>query len=193
MKYYIDLKILPDAEIPINFILNKTYSKLHKVLVTLNATDIAVSFPHYKTALGDVIRVHSTKDRLVELQALNWLGGLSGYCNVGKTLPIPTKIEGYRLVSRMQQTMSLKKLEQRIIYQKEKGILRTAEEIKAYKKQYITKMDETKLNTPYLELESVSNGNKYRRYIQLGEVSKSNKLGNFDQFGLSKDATIPWF
>jgi CRISPR-associated endonuclease Csy4 len=83
MTRYQDLELLPDVELPIFFIRNKVYTKLHKAIFDLNASDIGVSFPQAKERLGCVIRIHSTKDRLNELQKLNWLGGLAGYCQVG--------------------------------------------------------------------------------------------------------------
>jgi len=49
------------------------------------------------------------------------------------------------------------------------------------------------LDNPYLELDRSSNGHKHRRYIQFGELKTQIIEGAFDQFGLSKTATIPWF
>jgi CRISPR-associated endonuclease Csy4 len=49
------------------------------------------------------------------------------------------------------------------------------------------------LDNPYLELESTSNGNKHRRYLEFGQLLGNAVVGEFDQFGLSKTATIPWF
>jgi CRISPR-associated endonuclease Csy4 len=72
MTRYQDLELLPDVELPIFFIRNKVYTKLHKAIFDLNASDIGVSFPQAKERLGCVIRIHSTKDRLNELQKLNW-------------------------------------------------------------------------------------------------------------------------
>jgi len=48
-------------------------------------------------------------------------------------------------------------------------------------------------NLPYLVVQSVSNGQWYRRYIKMGELTDEPILGKFDTFGLSKQATIPWF
>ncbi|MDQ7059379.1 MAG: type I-F CRISPR-associated endoribonuclease Cas6/Csy4 [Ghiorsea sp.] len=194
MDCFLDVKIKPDEEMRENLLFNKVYTKLHKALSTMNATDIGVSFPRYKAKLGDVLRIHADKQRLDELQAMNWLGGLSGYCEVSDVLPIPESIEGYRIISRKQPTMTLKKLESRVEYQKEKGVLKTNEDVKAYERQYKEKMyDSQSLDNPYLELTSRSNGHKHRRFIQFGRLLERPTEGEFDQFGLSKNATIPWF
>lgn len=193
MDYYLDIKLQPDAEVPIFFIRNKVYGKLHKALHSLNSTDIAVSFSKYKIKLGDVVRLHGTDKNLTELQNTNWLGGLSGYCEVSEIQAVPDQIVGYRVISRKQPTMNLKKLEKRVQYQKAQGVLKTQNEIKEYEKQYKAKMYATGLDNPYLELDSSSNGHKHRRYIQFGEVVKQEIKGEFDTFGLSKIATVPWF
>jgi len=188
-----DIRIKPDAEMRENVLLNKVYTKFHKALCDLKATDIGISFPKYRVKLGEVIRIHASSDRLKELQMMNWLGGLSGYCDVSDILPVPKTVEGYRTVSRVQPTMTLAKLEKRVKYQKVNGDLITKEEVEAYKKQYKAKMFAQGLDNPYLELQSNSNGHKHRRFIQFGELLESCTEGEFDQFGLSKTAGIPWF
>ncbi|PYD07066.1 type I-F CRISPR-associated endoribonuclease Cas6/Csy4, partial [Pseudomonas syringae pv. pisi] len=48
-------------------------------------------------------------------------------------------------------------------------------------------------DNPYIELVSVSNGQRHRRYIEFGELFNEPITGLFDQFGLSNSATVPWF
>lgn len=192
MDYFIDVKIKPDAEMRENVLLNKTYTKLHKALSAIQANDIGVSFPKYRLKLGDVIRLHGSEGRLVELQGMNWLGGLSGYCDVSTIQSVPQTVQ-CRTVSRVQTTMNLKKLAQRVAHQKESGELKSEDEVKAYEQQYKAKMFAAGLDNPYLELQSVSSGKLYRRYIQFGTLQDEPVHGEFDHFGLSKHATIPWF
>ena len=202
MNHYIEIKLNPDDDIPVYFLRNTCFKKLHKALFTLKKNDIGVSFPSYEEKvrsdkieryLGDTIRLHGNKSALEALQQSNWLGGLAGYCEVGEILPVPENIEGYRTVSRKQPTMTLKKLEKRIQHQKASGVLNTEDEIKAYQRQYKEKMYASSLDNPYLELQSTSTGKLYRVFIQMGEIQDNPVSGEFNYFGLSKTATIPWF
>ena len=193
MNSYQDIKIMPDAEMRENVLLNKVYTKLHKAIYDLKADDIGISFPQVNKKLGCVIRIHSSNERLQELQKLNWLGGLSGYCKVGEVLTIPNDIKGYQVISRIRQTMSLAKLSKRIDYQKKHGDLKTDDEVKAYEKQYKAKMFQTGLDNPYLELQSSSTGQLYRIYIHFSELAQQPTSGQFNRFGLSKNATVPIF
>lgn len=183
MEYFINIKIIPDQEMRENVLLNKVYTKLHKGLFTLKSTGIAVSFPSFKVKLGDVIRLHANQDRLSELQAMNWLGGLSGYCEVSEIQAIPDEVK-HRNVSRIQSNMTASKLRRLI----KRGSI-SQEEMNVYK----TKMFQQSMGNPYLELDSASNDHKHRRYIQFGELLSQPIQGKFDHFGLSKAATVPWF
>ena len=183
MNNYLDIQIKPDAEMRENVLLNKVYTKLHKALFSLKATEIGVSFPNNRVRLGDMIRIHASESRLTELQAINWLGGLSGYCDVATIQRVPTEAK-HRNISRVQSNMTASKLRRLIkrgsISEEEAG-------------QYKAKMFSQGLDNPYLELQSSSNGNKHRRYLEFGELLDEPVAGSFDQFGLSKTATIPWF
>ncbi len=178
-----DIRIKPDAEMRENVLLNKVYTKFHKALCDLDANDIGVGFPEYRVKLGSLMRIHGERQRLDALQALNWLGGLSGYCDVSDILPVPEQVK-YRVVSRVQSNMTEAKLRRLI----KRGSI-SPEQIKVYK----AKMFAAGLDNPYLELKSNSNGHKHRRFIQFGELLDSCTEGEFDQFGLSKAASIPWF
>ena len=111
------------------------------------------------------------------------LGGLQGYCTISSTQEIPVQVL-YRNISRKQSTMTEAKLRRLT----KRGSI-PPENIKAYK----AKMFQQGLDNPYLELQSTSNGHKHRRYLQFGELKPQPVNGEFDRFGLSKTATVPWF
>lgn len=184
MNYFIDITLLPDPEFKANVLLNSLYTKFHKALFDLKSTKIGVSFPKYKVTLGNVLRIHGEKLELNKLQELNWIGGMNGYCIIGDITPIP-EVTKFRIVSRVQTTMSNSKL-QRLI---KRGSI-PEDDIKQYRAKMFSKGID---DTPYLELVSSSNGHKHRRYIKFSEILDKSVKGNFDQFGLSKTATIPWF
>lgn len=183
MDKYITITLKPDAEMPVNRLLNSVYIKLHKALHDLQNSSIGVSFPSYQLTLGHVIRLHGNEVNLDKLQKLNWLGGMMGYCEISDILPVPDTAQ-FRNISRIQTTMSQSKLKRLI----KRGSI-TEAEVKDYK----AKMFSQGLDNPYVELESISNGHRHRRYLAFGQLQSSPTEGTFDTFGLSKTATIPWF
>jgi len=183
MDYYINITLKPDSNMRENVFLNQAYSKLHGVLVSLKSTDIGVSFPKYKVVLGNVIRIHGSADRLEQLQPSQWLGELINQCDLSKILPVPSST-CHRVCSREQPNMSKSKLNRLI----KRGSI-SSDQVKGY----VAKMFGQGISHPFLELKSVSNGHKHRRYIAFSPITQQPTLGAFDQFGLSKSASIPWF
>lgn len=183
MKHYIDIKLFPDPEFPATVLMNSLYTKLHKNFNERKTDTIGVSFPHMSITLGNLLRLHGANDVLSDLQNTNWIGGMHGYCDVTVVQSLPDKVK-YRTVSRKQSTMSQSKLNRLL----KRGSI-TKEDVKKYR----AKMFENGLDYPYLELVSGSNGHKHRRYIELGPLVDQPVEGKFDQFGLSKTTTVPWF
>jgi len=183
MNHYLDILLKPDAEMAVNRLLNIVYTKLHKALYDLKSTSIGISFPKYEVTLGNVLRIHGDKSNISDLQGLSWIGGMSGYCVVSEINPVPEDVK-FRMISRKQSNMSPAKMRRLL----KRGSI-TEDEVKAYKAKMFTKG----LDDPYLELVSGSNGHKHRRYIEFGDLVDEPVPGEFDQFGLSKTATVPWF
>ena len=184
MDHYIEFKLQPDPESSKSFLTNTLISKLHRTLSDLKATDIGVSFPNANNfALCGTVRLHSTKTRLGELMAIDWLGGMKGYCTISEIQQVPANCK-HRTVGRLQPKMSKSKLNRLI----KRGSISDTE-ASAYRRR----QQDVKLDKPFIQLTSLSNKNIYRRYITLGELLEYPEQGEFDQFGLSKEATVPWF
>lgn len=183
MNDYIDIKLLPGAEISATVLMNAIYTNLHKALHDLNSIPIGVSFPKYKVTLGNILRIHGEKSTLHDLQSMDWIGGMSSYCEVSQIQPVPDGVK-FRNISRKHVKMSQSKL---------RRLLKRGSISEDEAQQYRAKMFSQGLDNPYIELMSASNGHKHRRYIDFGELLDQPISGNFDQFGLSKMATVPWF
>lgn len=183
MDYYIDIEIKPDADMSESPLMNLVYTKFHKALVMLKTEQIGVSFPGYKIKLGRLIRLHGDKTNLYNLQSLNWLGGIAGYCEISNVKNVPADVK-YITVSRIRTNMSKSKLERL----KRRNSITPGEE-----KTYKAKMFSQGLDNPYLDLKSGSTGQKHRRFIHFGPLLDQPVAGKFDSYGLSKVATVPWF
>ncbi|MDO6592339.1 type I-F CRISPR-associated endoribonuclease Cas6/Csy4 [Neptuniibacter sp. 1_MG-2023] len=183
MDSYIEISLKPDAEMPLNWLLNAIYTKLHKALVDARSRDLGVSFPKAKVTLGNVLRLHGKATALERFSSLDWLGGMAGYCTFSPIQPVPDTAQ-YRTVRRKQSTMTQSKLNRLI----KRGSI-SQEQVKEYRAIIFTKG----LDNPYIELKSATNGHSYRRYIEFGPLLDHPVEGDFDKFGLSKTATIPWF
>jgi len=206
MDYYFEIRLKPTKDALESILLNIVYEKIHRALFDLNATDIGVSFPEYKVKLGTLIRLHGPKERLQELSKSwrnivltkgtlrpVWSDSLS---IEGSLLYVTTSVSEipknvkHRNISRKRPTMSMSKL-RRLIKRREenadKGI--SLEDISSYR----SKMFAQGLDNPYVDIWGEKKKQKYRRFFGFGELLNELIKGEFDTFGLSKDATIPWF
>lgn len=183
MNYYFDIKLRPESKMRENVLLNKTFTLFHKELFDLGSRSIGVSFPNYRVKLGDIIRVHGIQEDLEQLDSKNWIEELAAYCSKSPITHIPENVK-YRTISRKQANMSQAKLRRLI----KRGHI-TPEDAKEYK----AKMFAQGLDNPYLELRSSSSGQNYRLFIAFGNLTDTPSIGEFNKFGLSKSATIPWF
>jgi len=183
MTHYIDIELLSKKEMRENYLLNQLYTAFHKRLYDLKSKTIGVSFPRYRVKLGTLLRVHGSLENLERLQEKEWLGKYKVYCKISDIQNIPKEVS-YRTIYRVQQNMTQAKLRRLI----KRGTI-SSEDIRKYK----IKMLQGGLENPYVELKSASNGQLHRRFIEFGQCSTEEVKGDFNFFGLSKEATIPWF
>jgi CRISPR-associated endonuclease Csy4 len=183
MNQYFDIEIKPDVEMQESQLLNFVYEKFHRELVRLRSDKVGVSFPDHKIKLGRIIRLHGNKEDLQNFQDLAWLGGMAGYSKVNDIKDVPSSVK-YRTVSRIRTNMSKSKLERL----KRRGSITTEEE-----KRYKAKMFSQGLDNSYVDLKSGSTGQRHRRFINFGPLLDQPVTGKFDSYGLSNDATVPWF
>jgi CRISPR-associated endonuclease Csy4 len=193
MEHYLDITVLPDPEFTETVLMNAVFAKLHRVLASLASTDIGVSFPKHiinhedrkKTRLGNKLRLHASQESLSRLMTERWLTGLRDYTHQTDILPVPTHGITHRAVKRVQVKSSIERLLRRSVT---KGWL-TEEE--ALAKFQSTKAQESDL--PFIQLKSTSTGQKFRLFISHEPPQDKAVEGNFNTYGLSSIATIPWF
>lgn len=183
MDSYIDIHLKPDAEMREAELSSKVFTKFHKALVALNSNTIGISFPQMNVKLGRLFRVHGEASVLHDLQELDWLGPLSGYCLVSAVLVVPEYIQ-YRAVSVKRSNLSRAKL---------KRLIARGSIDKEGEKRYKVKMLSQGFDNPYLDLFSGSTGQVHRKFFDFGELQPKPTSGKFDSYGLSITATVPWF
>lgn len=117
MDHYLELKLLADPEFPQPMLMNALLAKLHRALHDLRRDDIGVSFPEVSQqprSLGGCLRLHSSREALVNLQALNWLSGMYDHLRILGPEPVPSTAR-YRQVSRVQVDSNPERLRRRLI------------------------------------------------------------------------------
>lgn len=188
MNYYFDIRILPDPDFPTYQILSALYNRLHEVLVRLEQEQIGVSFPHYQLnprGLGALVRIHGSRENLSKISAQSWLKtGLRDHIEVTELSVVPVEAK-HRLVSRVQPKLNVDRLIRR---HQRRHNLSYAEAAAKYEN---AKLSKTSL--PFVRLRSQSTNQEFALFIEKSELLEHPQSGIFNTYGLSNNATVPWF
>lgn len=184
MDHFLEIRVLPDPEFKEETLMSALFAKLHRALGSRGKGDIGVSFPEYNVKPGCVIRLHGRQAALEELESTRWRAGLNDYCEATAVQPVPA-IKGWRTVARLQIKSSAERLLRRSV---RKGWI-TEEEAQLRSVGAIDK----RCSLPFLQMKSLSGKEDFRLFIRHGELRQEAAGGLFSSYGLSAEATIPWF
>lgn len=184
MQHYIDIKVLPDLETSAPVLMNNLFAKLHRQLAAVGNGEVGINFPFAHKTLGDTLRLHGSLRTLETMMATPWLKGLRDYTDVSAVTPIPQDTKGYQTVKRVQAKSAKNKRKRSIA----KGWLTEHEAIHS-----ISDTQERKLTLPFVQIQSLSNGNSMRIFIECSELVNEPTVGKFSSYGLSATTTVPVF
>jgi len=186
MNRYIEFRLLPDPENAVTQIMNVLYGKLHLALAELGTGDVGVSFPDIESTrnLGMRLRLHGTADALGRLMRINWTSGMKDYVTQSPVTPVPADAT-FRSLYRVQAKSNPERLRRRLM--KRHGM--DAEMAAVQIPDSAVEM----LKLPYLQIKSLSSGEPFRLFVQIGPVEQEAQSGVFNAYGLSREATVPWF
>ena len=189
MDHHIDITLLPDVDFMPNMLLGALYNKLHRGLVTLQTNRVAVSFPKYqgkgsKRHLGDVLRLHGSKENLQALMDTSWLRGMNDHIDKTEIQPVPADHQHLK-VNRVQCKSNVERLRAR--YMKRKNASRE-EAVNA-----LPDSVEQILELPFIHIKSASTGQQFRLFVNQSTVEQANPDATFNCYGLSPQGTVPSF
>jgi len=187
MDHYIEIRLLPDPEFPTPLLMNALFAKLHRGLVGAGNGRIGVSFPEHDNdipTLGGCLRLHGNRESLQTLMHLNWLAGMRDHTRISEVKPIPTP-KGYRMVRRVQAKSSPERLRRRYMKRHDASGETARKVIPDTAAEY--------LQLPYITVGSQSTGQRFRLFINHDPLAETSTPGTFSHYGLSREATVPWF
>ncbi|MCH4565218.1 type I-F CRISPR-associated endoribonuclease Cas6/Csy4 [Halomonas sp. EGI 63088] len=188
MDYYIDIRLLPDPEFPAAMLMGALFSKLHRALVDLRATDLGVSFPEHrnghKKSLGQVLRLHGSAAALDHLMATGWLKGMRDHISASDMAEVPADTR-YLVVCRRQFKTSAERLRRRRA--------RRHGETLEQAREHIPDSVERKVDLPFATIRSLSTRQTFHLFVEHGDIRQDPVAGRFNAYGLSDEATVPWF
>lgn len=188
MDHYLDIRLLPDPEIPAAALMSELVGRLHRALAGpggAGTSHVGTSFPQAQAhSLGGTMRLHGTPEALTPLHAMPWLRGLSEHVSVGDIRQIPITAR-HRTVRRVQAKSNPARLRRRLMQR------HGFDEAEALRRIPDTLAQHVDL--PFVQLRSTSTGQSFRLFIEHGPIVDAPRTGDFSTYGLSDHATVPWF
>ncbi|WP_093349092.1 type I-F CRISPR-associated endoribonuclease Cas6/Csy4 [Variovorax sp. PDC80] len=188
--HYIDIRLRPDPEFSQVHLLGALVAKLHRALVQLQASDIGVSYPEHvlkplsKRGLGAQMRLHGTPEALRRLTEMDWLRGMRDHVHVSDMMQAPADA-AHRQVLRRQFKTNVDRLRRRRMRRKGE----TAEQAAMAIPDHVERRPEL----PYVQARSSSTGQPFCLFVDHGPLQAEARPGEFNTYGLSQGATVPWF
>lgn len=190
MRYYQEITLLADAEIPAAYLWTKVFTQLHLAMAAALRRDgagrIGISFPGYgEKTLGMKLRLFAEEQETLEaLGAENALCRLQDYVHLTGVRKIPEgRLRGHAVYSRVQPDASVERKARRYARRHEDTTYEAALALLSSKAKDAA--------LPYIQLKSLSTGEKFSLFIRRAE--KEETAGDFTAYGLSREATVPEF
>ncbi|MEA1972151.1 MAG: type I-F CRISPR-associated endoribonuclease Cas6/Csy4, partial [Candidatus Cloacimonadota bacterium] len=122
MNFYIEVTLLPGADIDLYYLWSKVYQQIHLAFVENQDNNgkvlVGIAFPEYneeKYQLGSKIRLFAQNESVLgKLDIMKWLKHLSDYVHCTRIRPVPDKIKQLVMYSRKQGNRSQSKLNRTI-------------------------------------------------------------------------------
>jgi len=185
--HYIELTIQPDPDFAPHHLMGALFSKLHRRLVELDRDDIGTSFPQHRVSpkdIGNTLRIHGDTTALDALMAKPWLQGMREHVRIGEMAKPPADAR-HRIVRRRQFKTNAERLRRRHMRRHDVSAQAAMETI--------PDSVERKVPLPFVQMRSASTNQSFSLFVEHGQECEQPQQGQFNSYGLSNGATVPWF
>lgn len=187
MDSYLDIELRPDPEISPNHLMGALYSRIHLALVARSDGGVAVYFPGYQLRpiwLGTRLRLLGSRAELQGVEGNDWLGGVRDHVQIHPVAAVPDDAK-HCAVRRVQAKSNPARLRRRLMKRHDISAAQALERIPDSAAEFV--------DLPFVQLQSGSNGQPFRLFLSVGPALETATPGEFNSYGLSQTASVPWF
>lgn len=192
MKFYLDITLLPGADIDQRFLWGKVYQQIHLGLADTQGADgfsaIGVAFPEYdakERRLGTKLRLFAPNQQILEdFNAKQRLSRLADYVHITSIRPVAEKVVQHARYKRQQSKSNIERLARRKAKRQNIGFEQALQLLKGKEEAFV--------KAPFIKLPSSSSGQVFPLLIVKEQVSEPVE-GGFSCYGLSATSTVPDF
>ena len=192
MKVYLEITLLPNADICNHFLWEKVFQQVHLGLVEMQDANskvpIGLSLPEYdleKRQLGSKLRLFAVNESILgEYDTPKWLNRLTDYVHLTGIRDVPARLSNLARYKRQQPKSSNERLARRLAKRQGLSVQEALVRLENRKEQ--------RVDIPFINMNSQSSKRRFRLFILKEQVSHSSNEG-FSCYGLSNVSTVPEF
>jgi CRISPR-associated endonuclease Csy4 len=192
MNHYLEITLQPDADIGLHFLWEKAYQQIHLGLVEMQDSNgtvpIGIALPGYNAnrhQLGDKLRLLAkTEAELERFDVKRWLNRLSDYVHLTGIRNVPDRISTHARYYRIQAKSNNARLARRKAKRENTSVEQALAALENFTEQ--------SSDAPYVQINSLSSGERFRLFIGYVEVPEPVNAG-FSTYGLSRQSSVPIF
>lgn len=194
MKFYLEITLLPNADIGSAFLWSKIFQQIHLGFVEVknddNSIPMGISFPEYnvnekKITVGRKLRIFAEDEAtLARFNIAKWLSRFSDYVHYTRIRPVPDKLLGYAIYRRWQPKVNKERLARRFARRHD---LDYVSALLRY-----DSMTHRAIKTPFIRMRSLSREQDFCLWVNKTSTSDLSG-GQFNCYGLSNTSSVPEF
>ena len=192
MNVYVEITLLPGADIGHHFLWEKVYQQIHLGLADTQMSNglsaIGIAFPEYNAEqyqLGTKLRLFAQDQKMLEnFNAKKWLNRLTDYVHITSIRNVPSNVTSYVRYKRQQSKSNIERLARRKAKRERIEFEQALQLLKGRK--------EILIKAPFIKISSSSSGQNFQIFIMKEHASERINNG-FSCYGLSTTSTIPNF
>ena len=192
MKFYVDITILPSADIGHHFLWEKVFQQIHLGFVEMQdskgVVPIGIALPEYdaeKFSLGSKLRLLAeTENILQQFSATKRLNRLVDYVQIFSICKVPDKVSIFACYRRQQTKTNKERLARRKAKREGISVEQATKNLENFKDRLV--------QTPFIKMQSQSSGKSFRLFIEKRAASVAINQG-FNSYGLSTESAVPDF
>lgn len=186
MNHYLDVSFDASVDFPLVHQMATFYQGVHLYLVETKEK-LGVTLPEMRlqarNPLGSIVRLHGEKNALDAFVQSPFLSRIRSPFRLSKIEIVPPLVQ-HRTFWRYQPK-SIVQMRKRAMKRHRLTEAQAAERYPLEKQEHSLR--------PYLELRSLSTRQSFKLFFVQGDVQDKLILGEFNTYGLSQTATLPWF
>lgn len=192
MKFYVEITILPNAEVGHHFLWEKVFQQIHLGLVEMQDTNkvvpVGIALPEYdaeRFSLGSKLRLFAETENILQRFDTNkWLSRLKDYVRISQIQKVPDKVSTFSCYKRQQTKTNKDRLARRKAKRLGISVEQAMKDMANFRDRLV--------KTPFINMQSQSSGKSFRLFIEKRAAHMAVNKG-FNSYGLSIESALPDF